>query len=362
MESQKTTLTLIRHGLSDFNLEGRFQGFGDRARLSEKGVNQAERAGQALGGCSFDAIYSSPLLRARQTAEILAKAVGHQEAIRFDKRLCEVDIPEWQGLKLSEIQKIAPSLLRCFFDRPDEFEIQTGKGSRKPLVELQQRVAEFLAERILGVANSRLLVVSHLGTNQALINNALGLSVRHQHRMQQSQCGISQLDFHAEGSVELMLLNDTTPLGQKLPKIKSQKKGVRVILVGFAREANPEELDFSLLQDHEHSFWVESILAQGLLLPDSCPEPNIFNMSGGVLDSPVADRVKELRTHQDLSSVLIVVRSEILPKVAGHLFEIPRVLLAGALNAHKATIVLHDSAEHGKPIMQMLNLVRKTAL
>ncbi|MCY4226727.1 MAG: histidine phosphatase family protein [Gammaproteobacteria bacterium] len=359
MEKPETILTLIRHGLSDFNLEGRFQGLGNQARLSEKGVNQAQLVGQALGDYSFDTIFSSPLLRAKQTSEIIAGAIGHPKSIHFDQRLCEVDIPEWQGLKLSEIQKINLSMLKCFFDRPDEFEIQTSEGSRRPFVELQQRAAEFLGERIPEAAGSRVLVVSHLGTINALINNALGLSVIHQHRMQQSQCGISQLHFHSKGSVELTLLNDTDSLGQKLPKIKSQKKGVRVILMGFAKEANFRGFDFSLLGDHEHSFWVESVLEEKLLLSGSHPKPEIFNASGKILDSPISDRIKQLRMMRDLSSVLIAVCSESLPKFANCLFEIPQVIVGGSVNAHRVTIVLHDSQEHGKPIIQMLKLVRK---
>ncbi len=360
MEKSETMLTLIRHGLSDFNVDGRFQGSGDLAQLSDLGIEQANLVGEALSGHPIDVIYASRLLRARQTAEIIAKVVGHRHPIQFDDRLREVDIPDWQGLRHSEIQQGNPILHNTFYERPEEFEVCSNGKSRQPLLDLYHRVSEFMRERVYG-SNSRILVASHLGTSQALINVALGLSVSSHHRIQQSQCAVSRLEFGTNGTAELTKLNETGHLGQALPKIKSQKRGARIILMGFAKEANFEDFDFSLLGDQENAFWVESALEDNLFLPNQYPSPKSFNITGNIHNGSISRQIKQLKMSRDLSSMLIAVRSDSLPEVVEGFFEMPRVLVGSAVNAQKVTLVVHESSEHGKPIIQMLNRIGTNA-
>lgn len=86
---------LIRHGETDWNLEGRLQGRED-IPLNETGVLQANICGQALKGMDIGAIIISPLSRARKTAEIIAGYVGLSELI-VDNRLIERDFGELSG-------------------------------------------------------------------------------------------------------------------------------------------------------------------------------------------------------------------------------------------------------------------------
>lgn len=354
MEHAQTTLTLIRHGLSDFNLDGRFQGSGNQAYLSEKGINQAHLAAKALCGHQLDCIYSSPLLRAKQTAEIVAKVTRHCQPIQFDERLCEVDIPGWQGLKLTDIQNKSPSQLACFFDRPAEFELQIDNIARRPLAELYQRVSEFMHERILET-DSRMLVVSHLGTSQALINVALGLSESHHHRIQQSQCGISCVKFTATGSAHVIGLNDTAHLGQRLPKIKSQKNGLRAVLLGFSDQAKLAQFDVALASGQEDSLWVERELQLDSPMPVLHSKLNLFSMSDGVPDLSFAERLRQLKMEEKhLTSVLIASRLSTLPALSKHLFGIPQAVLSGARDSSTLTLVVHDSVSHAQPMVQML--------
>lgn len=354
MESPVATLTLIRHGLSDFNQDGRFQGSGNQARLSETGIHQAHLVGQALCGHSFDAIYSSPLFRTRQTAEIVAKVAGHRHPIKYDERLREVNIPEWQGLELTEIQDKQASLFQSFFESPEEFEIRSSEGIRRPLAELYHRAAAFLHDRVLGT-NSKILAISHLGTNQALINIALGLSESHHHRIQQSQCGISQLEFNATGSARLKILNDTASIGQRLPKIKSQKRGVRVVFLGLADTVDLQEYDFNLLDGQEHAIWMDSGLDTEKLGSVALAQPQKFKMIRGVPDKPLVERIKRLRADREqISTVLIAIRSGFLAEVAVHLFRIPPALMAGMQKTPVFAMVVHDSSELAAPVVQML--------
>jgi broad specificity phosphatase PhoE len=95
-----TILWLIRHGQTDWNIEGRYQGQAD-VPLNATGVEQVHRLTAQLKGEHFDAFFSSDLLRARQTAAILAAEVGMTP--QLDRRLREIHQGDWEGLLMSDI-------------------------------------------------------------------------------------------------------------------------------------------------------------------------------------------------------------------------------------------------------------------
>lgn len=100
-----TRFILIRHGETDWNIEGRWQGQAD-VPLNKCGREQAIRTARALAGMEITAIYSSDLSRARETAEVLASVTKLK--VQFDVRLREIHQGEWQGLLASEIQARYP--------------------------------------------------------------------------------------------------------------------------------------------------------------------------------------------------------------------------------------------------------------
>lgn len=92
---------LVRHGQTDWNLEGRYHGQSD-VPLNENGRAQAHLLAQQLSGQSFAAIYSSDLQRARDTAEIMAVAIGLP--VTLEPRLREIDQGDWEGQLVDEIK------------------------------------------------------------------------------------------------------------------------------------------------------------------------------------------------------------------------------------------------------------------
>ncbi len=98
----KTTIYLIRHGTTDWNEAGRYQGSSD-IPLNEKGMKEAKKVGHALSTIPFHAIYSSPLSRAHETAKEIAK--HHDLPIQLVDELKERSYGEFEGLTYSQIEK-----------------------------------------------------------------------------------------------------------------------------------------------------------------------------------------------------------------------------------------------------------------
>uniref|UniRef100_A0A7C1FHK5 Histidine phosphatase family protein n=1 Tax=Caldilinea aerophila TaxID=133453 RepID=A0A7C1FHK5_9CHLR len=100
-----TEFWLVRHGQTDWNQQGRYQGQADPP-LNETGLQQAQAAAERLAGRRYAALYSSDLERARVTAEIIGKRLGL--AVIIDPRLREVNQGAWEGLLVTEIQERYP--------------------------------------------------------------------------------------------------------------------------------------------------------------------------------------------------------------------------------------------------------------
>jgi probable phosphoglycerate mutase len=149
-----TTLLLARHGETDWNRERRWQGHADTP-LNEAGREQARALAASLRQDPPAAVYSSDLARARETAEIVARALGLPVAL--DERLREVDVGEWSGLLWAEIEERYPEGARrrlaggTGWDHGEEFDA------------MRARVVEALLD--IGAANDgrSVLVVTHGG-------------------------------------------------------------------------------------------------------------------------------------------------------------------------------------------------------
>ena len=150
-----TTLYLARHGETDWNRELRVQGSSDIA-LNELGRRQAQALAQELEHVELDAIYSSDLSRARETAAAVAALHGLE--VRLDPRLRERAFGSWEGLTREEIHALP-------------------EGSRHD-GESDEEVRERVLEAIQAIADAHpgedVLVVAHGGALNALWHHAVG--------------------------------------------------------------------------------------------------------------------------------------------------------------------------------------------
>lgn len=134
---------IIRHGETDANKEGMFQGWTD-VPLNDAGKALAVETGKGLGNIHFDAAYSSTLMRAKQTAEILLRETGNTCPVYYDERIKEISAGEYEGKHFSpEYGDMDPVMVRKFFDDP--FHLQAFPGGES-VNDVMARTQAFLRE------------------------------------------------------------------------------------------------------------------------------------------------------------------------------------------------------------------------
>ncbi|QMS86857.1 histidine phosphatase family protein [Nostoc edaphicum CCNP1411] len=236
-----TRVIIVRHGQSGYNTERRIQGRTDASTLTEKGRNDASKVGKALSNILFNAIYSSPLQRAKHTADIIhSELAAHPEqsaVIQVSDLLLEIDLPVWAGLITAEVKQKFAEDYRTWHQRPDELRmlINDVQGTREhfPVLAIYEQARQFWQETLSQHQGETILIVGHNGINRALISTALGISPSRYHSIQQSNCGITVLNF-AGGlgePVQLESLNQTQHTGETLPSLRPDHKGIRLLLV-----------------------------------------------------------------------------------------------------------------------------------
>lgn len=149
-----TEIYLVRHGQTDWNLERRIQGNTD-IPLNQEGMAQSEALAARLQGERFDAVFSSDLVRAVQTAQILAERLS--APLFCDARLREVDHGEWEGMLISDVRSQSEHEYSAF--RDDQ------PGARAPggetVEEAARRVESAVGEAARRYPGGRILIVSH---------------------------------------------------------------------------------------------------------------------------------------------------------------------------------------------------------
>jgi broad specificity phosphatase PhoE len=157
-------LFLVRHGETDWNAAGRLLSYTDRA-LNERGERQAAALATDLAGVHWEQAFSSPLVRARRTAEVILAARADAPPLRVDERLREMDFGPYEGWSEAELEADPVAAAR----RRDGAQIP----GVEPEAAVADRAAGFVAS--LGHAGGATLVVGHGRMLRILMATVLGL-------------------------------------------------------------------------------------------------------------------------------------------------------------------------------------------
>ena len=197
-------LILVRHGQTDWNREYRVQGQSDMP-LNRTGLAQAEAIAMALKAEPIEAIYSSPLKRAYQTAKAIRQI--HPVEIITNEGLKELDVGEVDGLYYPSLKTETPEFFAAWMADPGSVRWPGGET----LPELQHRVWNAVQEITSNDHSGSVVITSHFFTLLTLLCRILGLELASFRRLNLGVAGISIVEFSGEKG-KLVSFNDTCHL------------------------------------------------------------------------------------------------------------------------------------------------------
>jgi broad specificity phosphatase PhoE len=200
-----TQIMLARHGETEWNVSEIFRGRRD-VGLSEMGIKQAELLGNYLIDLKVEAIYSSPLKRALDTARYVAK--HHRLDVNVVSGLTDFNYGAWEGLTHQEVRSKYRGLYERWLKEPHLVKMPEGES----LGEVRER-AKSVVDRVASKHSGTVVLVSHRVVNKVLICSMLGLDNSHFWDIKQDLGGITVFEY--EGSrYKLIKHNDTSYLSQ----------------------------------------------------------------------------------------------------------------------------------------------------
>jgi broad specificity phosphatase PhoE len=209
-----TTVFLVRHGRTGWNKEQVFRGHKD-VPLDEVGREEARLVGKRLKGEGIKAVFSSPLSRARETAEAVARS--HNVEVQIVEGLIDLHFGEWEGQSLKEVQKQYPDLYAQWQGAPHQVIFPGGEG----LAAVRSRAIKAVEKIVERHPQEAVALVSHRVVLKVLICALLGLDNSHFWNIAQDTTAINCFK-HRNGTWICNFLNDTCHLkgvGQKRGKV-----------------------------------------------------------------------------------------------------------------------------------------------
>jgi len=205
-----TRTYLVRHGQTAWNKEEIFRGRTD-VPLNETGLREAQLAGEYFREMEIHAIYSSPLLRAWETAQKIADV--QRLEVRSLQGIIDMCFGEWEGQSLKDVQEKDGQRFQQWKNEPHLVKIPGGET----LDEVRDRAMAVLEKTIKSHSGKTLLFVSHRVVNKVILCSILGLDNSHFWQIGQESTAINLIQ-HREGKYVLSLLNEACHLKRLQPE------------------------------------------------------------------------------------------------------------------------------------------------
>jgi probable phosphoglycerate mutase len=190
--SKFTSITLIRHGETEWNLSGRWQGHAD-SPLSSRGISQAKALGERIKTEEFDFFYSSDLGRAIHTSELVGTPSGMVAEPFVGLR--ERDLGVLEGLNTKEMEQTHPQIYASFRNDGPEFEVPGGES----FLQFYERCAASIEEIANKHKGSKIAVVTHGGVLGAVFRYVLNLSLESERNFVLLNCSLNRIEKKEEG-------------------------------------------------------------------------------------------------------------------------------------------------------------------
>ena len=200
-----THLILVRHGQTEWNLNGKYQGQSD-VPLTERGRKQAQLLAEHFPVDHVDAIYCSTLCRARVTAETIAARFGL--TVKPDPAFRELSFGDWEGLTYQQIVEGWPEGMANFLHHPDILQIPHGES----FPQLQERGMKRLNEVLAEHKDQTIVVVCHGAILRSLLCAILGIPLANVWRMRQCNTAVDMVDYDADNFPTVSVINSVSHL------------------------------------------------------------------------------------------------------------------------------------------------------
>ena len=190
---------LLRHGETQYNADGnKYCGLTDIS-LTDLGFHQAAIVNSQLKGIEFDAVYSSPLTRAKLTAELATET-----KVLTDPRLIEMDFGLWEGKTKEQFIPENEQLWNNWLTNPAVTRAgQTGENATQVI----QRMDDFFGEMILRHPSGKIVVVAHNGVNRLYLAHKLGMPLANYRRLAIENSCLCEFSLSDDGELTLHKLN-----------------------------------------------------------------------------------------------------------------------------------------------------------
>jgi phosphoserine phosphatase len=202
----KTLVYLVRHGETEWNKEGKFQGCTD-IHLSENGEHQAKYLKEVLKD-QFDLIYTSPLKRAVHTAEIICEDYKNQKPIILSD-IREINFGEWEGLTIHQIREQYPNEYKVW--RYDD-EFANLVGGDLSIKNASMRARNAILNLVREYPGKRIVIVAHGGIIKAGLIGIFDWKMSMYHKFFLGNTSITKLSFGESLNPVLITLNNTSHL------------------------------------------------------------------------------------------------------------------------------------------------------
>ena len=194
----------IRHGESAGNREDRFRGRFDFP-LNENGIRQAEALREELSAIEFEAIYSSPLSRAVQTAQILA---NHRQKVIIEHGFNNISLGKWENTPKAEIREKYPELWKLWTTTPEKLAFP----GMETLAQVRKRSFETLSKLLKIHLEGRIAVVTHRAVIKPLFAAILNIPEPYFWRIHMDTAAYSIAEYRLERGFTFTLINQTKHL------------------------------------------------------------------------------------------------------------------------------------------------------